>query len=168
MATADSLIIGKKASGPRASRPACFTLIELVLVVVLVGILAAVGVGVFGGSVAHHQASGAQQRIDADLMLARQRAMTTGANQPVRFAATSDRYALTGVPNPDKPGSDYTTDLSALPYEADIVSVDLGGDSEIIFDAYGTPDSGGTIVIRVGDRQITLTVSAENGRVTAP
>jgi len=49
-----------------------------------------------------------------------------------------------------------------------IQSADFDGDAEIIFDAYGNPDSGGTLVIGAGERQITLSVDAETGRVSRP
>lgn len=39
-----------------------------------------------------------------------------------------------------------------------------GGDS-VVFDRYGRPDNGGTVVVRIGGEQRTITVNAVTGQV---
>lgn len=130
------------------------------------GILLAVGVTAFSGTTANRQIEAAADRITSDLSLARQHAITTGASQSVQFAPGSGGYVLPGLQDPDRPSNTYAIDLSGSPYGVAIQSADFDGDAEIVFDAYGTPDSGGTLVIGAGGRQITLSVDADTGRVS--
>ena len=58
--------------------------------------------------------------------------------------------------------------LSEDPYGASMVSADFGGDADIIFDVFGVPDSGGSVVIQVGNHVRTVTVDAVTGRATTP
>lgn len=155
-----------QATGPRRARPRCFTLVELIVVIVITAVLAAVGMGIYSSSAVHHQLEAAAKRIEADLALARQRAITTGTPQAVQGLSSTGLYTLPGIPDLDRPGSDYTVDLGAPPYELTMVSAFLGGDDEIIFDAYGKPDSSASVVIAVGSQQITLLVDSDTGQVS--
>lgn len=83
-------------------------------------------------------------------------------------------YLLPGVPHvdhPDRdydhPDRDYQVELAKPPYAASIVSADLGGDSELLFNGYGFPDSAATIVIQSGSRQKTITVDPDTGGASA-
>ncbi len=134
----------------------------------IVGILLAVGVTAFSGSTVNCQTEAAADRVASDLSLARQHAITTGASQSVQFTPGTGGYALPGMEDPDRPSSTYGVDLSGPPYRVAIQSADFDGDAEIVFDAYGKPDSGGTLVIGAGERQITLSVDGETGRVSRP
>jgi len=55
-----------------------------------------------------------------------------------------------------------------LAQDATIVSVGFDGDEEVISDAFGKPDSAGSLGISAGGRQITLTIDADIGRVSIP
>ncbi len=61
----------------------------------------------------------------------------------------------------------YEVLLSEEPYRTSIVSADFGGDLDIIFDVFGVPDSGGSVVISVGNRVRNVTVQAVTGRASA-
>jgi len=156
------------AYGPRCTRPFCFTLIELLVVLLIMAVLLGVGVRMYGGSTVHHQIEAAADRVQADLALARQSAMATGSARTVQFTPGTGRYTLPDLSSPDRPGLAYSVDLSAPPYEVSIPSADFGGDATICFDAYGRPDSGGSITLQAGDRQITLSVSPDTGRASRP
>lgn len=56
--------------------------------------------------------------------------------------------------------------ITELPDSVRIISASLGGDDVIIFRGHGEPDSGGTIVLGVGDDRLTVTVNAGTGAVT--
>lgn len=154
-----------RACGPRFTRPSCFTLIELIIVICILAILGSVGVGVYSGTAVNQQIEGAAKRIESDLALARQNAVTKSTSQSVLFTPGTGTYVLNGMADPDRPGKTYIVNLSVPPHEAKIISADLGGDAEIIFDGHGKPDSGGTIVIEAGNRQMTLTVDPDTGLV---
>lgn len=145
-------------------RPA-FTLIELLIVVVVTAVLAAIAVPRFGNSLAIHRVDTAAQRIAADLTLAQRRARMTSASQRVVFNPADDTYELIGVNHMDHVGQAYVVSLAEAPYEAEIESVDFDGDLEIVFDGYGTPRSGGRVIVRVGDHIRQIDLDADTGKV---
>ncbi|MBU0718702.1 MAG: hypothetical protein KJ749_10675, partial [Planctomycetes bacterium] len=107
------------------------------------------------------------RRVIADFALAQRHARLSGVDQTVNFKATLDAYALVGMPHLDHPSRDYTVDLFAEPYLADVVSVDFGGDQIITFDAYGVPDSGGSVVIQIGNSWKSISVDEVTGKASA-
>jgi len=144
-----------------------FTLVELVIVVMIIGIMAAATVPTFARALAYYRADAAAKRIQVDLDLAKKQALTSNTAQVVSFDVASHRYSLPGVENLDHPGTVYEVDLSLHPYTAQMVSAafDNAGDADVEFNAYGVPDSSGTIVIRVGSEQRTVVVDP-NSSVT--
>jgi hypothetical protein len=46
------------------------------------------------------------------------------------------------------------------------MSVDLGGDEDVVFDGYGRPDSNGSIRLRASNYRIELLLDAANGMLT--
>jgi len=143
-----------------------FSMLELVLVLVIIGVVSAVVVPRFGASVARYRLEAAAQRVTADLRLVRQRAQQASLAQTIVFDAVADTYGVATMPDPDHPNGTYLVRLDRAPYEVNLVSADFGGDAELVFDGHGQPDSGGTLVLRLGTSQQTLTVSAETAQVT--
>ena len=62
--------------------------------------------------------------------------------------------------------SEEIVTLSEDPYGATLVSADLGGDVFIVFDGYGASDSGGTVIVKVGNIQKTIDVDPQTGKAT--
>ncbi len=158
--------------GPRGLKPAAqlcrrsaFTAVEFIVVLAIVAIFATIAVPRFANSLAQRRVEGAVRRITSDLAFARRRAKLTSTSLTVTFDLGVDAYELEGMQHPDHPGRGYVVSLSDTGYGATIVSADLGDDAEIVFDGYGMPDSGGTIVISVGNFQETITVDGTSGRI---
>ena len=149
-------------------RRRAFTLIELVIVVLIMGIMAAAAAPRFNKSLCYHRAESAAKRIKADLELARKYAMSTSTKQTVSFVVASDRYSLAGVKDLNHGTQIYEVDLSDSLCNASIVSAafDNGSDSDVEFDGYGVPDSGGTVVIQSGIYQRTIVVDSETGKAS--
>ena len=140
------------------------SLAEVITVTAIVGVLAAVAIPRFAGTMANHRLELAATRIVADLSLVQRGARTAGTSQSVQFELADHRYRLSALKDIDHPNAVYIVELSEQPYGATLVAVDFGGDAEIIFDGYGMPDSGGSVVIQVGDSQKIVTVDADTGR----
>jgi len=131
--------------------------------VVMIGTVLAtmVSFNYYGQALSRRRVDAAASRIVADLNLARTNAIHTSAARTVVFTAKG--YRLNGVAHPDRTLGDYAVDLSLEPYQARLVSVDLGGDQQVVFSIYGTPDSGGQVVLAVGEWTRTVTLDAQMG-----
>ena len=145
-----------------------FTLIELVIVLLITAILAAVVTPKFFSSLWFHRAESASRRVKLDLQMARNRAKAASATQTVQFDSATHSYVVPGLADLDHPDSQYKVDLTKYPYQAQIVSVDFGGDEQVSFDRFGLPDSGGTILVKSGPEQRTVSIEATSGQVTIP
>ena len=140
-----------------------FSLVELSLVLSIVAVFAAVAVPRYATSVVRYRADAAARRIVADLGLARAKARESSEGKTVIFDTAAGRLTIPGIRGLDGSLSAHTTDLSAEPYRVRLVSADFGGDSEVVLDGYGVPDSGGTAVIGLGDVLKTVVLDEHSG-----
>ncbi len=145
-----------------------FTLVELVIVVLIMGILASVVAPKYAHTLQRYRAETAANRVKADLGLAREHAISSSTNQSIVFASSTISYALPGLAHFDHRSQTYSVELAEAPYNATALSTDLGGDATLQFDHYGQPDGGGTITVHVGSLQRTVTVDPDTGKVTVP
>lgn len=141
-----------------------FSIVEMVLVVAIIGTLASIAVPRFSEVLARQRIDAAAQRIVQDLNFAWNRAYVESKTRTARFSLTNQNYTLHGVTGLDRPDLTYKTELQAEPYGVELFSADFGGDREINYDADGVPDSGGTVVIRLGSLQRTIEVNADTGK----
>ena len=156
--------VGRKWGGSR--QRAGFTLVELVITVLIIGILAAVAAPKYAHSLSRFRAETAARRVAADLRLAQREAESSSASRTIQFGVpTPDAYTLVGVKDINHADQTYQIDLSGAPYSSFIVSINFGGDADLVFDGYGVPDSGGTVVVESGGYQRTVSVDADSGKV---
>jgi prepilin-type N-terminal cleavage/methylation domain-containing protein len=144
-----------------------FSLAELVCVIVIIGMAAAIAVPRYSSAIALRRVEAAARRIVVDLALAQRHAKNSNVSQTVMFTGTTGLYELVGMSHPDHAAEKYEVHLGEDPYRVEVVSVDFGGDQEIVFDVYGVPDSGGSVLICAGSCLRTIAVDAETGRADA-
>lgn len=149
----------------RHTKPA-FSLIELFVVLFILAILGAIAMPRFSQFSAHQKAEAAARRIAADINYARRQAHATGTKQSITFDLATHSYSLGQAAHPDHPDKTYAVELRGDPYHAGIVSASFGGDAALMFDAFGAPDSGGTVTIAVGAYQKTVSVTVRNGQAS--
>jgi prepilin-type N-terminal cleavage/methylation domain-containing protein len=151
---------------PSAPIRGAVTLVELVIVMLIMGILAAAAAPTFYESLAYHRVESAARRVKADLQRLRQAARLTSSPQSITFDGATAYTLSEDVADLDHPSQTYSVDLAARPYQLDVVTIDFGGDSSITFDGYGNPSRGGSLVLRAADYACTVTLDATTGRVT--
>jgi len=142
-----------------------FSLLEVLLVLAIVAIFAAVAAPRYGRASGRYRADLAARRVMADLCLAQASAKAASSSRTVSFSTALDQYQLSNVPALDGASSDYTVVLSAPPYKADLTSANFDGVSQVIFNGWGLPDKGGTVVLSAGAEQRTVVVDGATGRV---
>ncbi|MGE3316528.1 MAG: Tfp pilus assembly protein FimT/FimU [Planctomycetaceae bacterium] len=145
-----------------------FTLVDLTITVLIIGILAAVAAPKFVDSLNRYRVNAAAKRIQVDLSLARRAAMARSTPQTVVFTAASNQYSLVGMDHPDRIGRPYTILLGESPYQSTLVSASLGGDETVVFNQFGVPDSGGVITVQSGVFQQTVTIDSATGKASIP
>lgn len=144
-----------------------FTLVDLVMVLLIMGVITAIAVPRFGAGMSRYQVEGAARRVVADLEWARAEAMSQNESIEVQFEFQTHRYVLKGVESIKHDSVDNTVALSQEPYNAQIISAfgkTIGDVTHSIFiDAYGQPDQTGTIEVKVGSDSRFIVLGA-NGK----
>jgi len=145
----------------KADRSAGFTTIELVVVIILLGILAAFAVPHFV-DLNDFRTRTAYDEVAGAVRYAQKLAVASGCN--VQFAVSGNSYFLR-QPSPDCTSASYA-DISGHPVSGNIVAVGLSSSpTSFVFDPMGRCSSAATIT--VGGTE-TITVIAETGYVDAP
>lgn len=142
-----------------------FSLVEMLVVMLIMGIVGAIALPRYSQFQSQQKVEAAARRITSDLAYASRRANSTSTTQTVTFNIASHKYTLVQAKNPNKPNETYVVKLGLEPYNARIVSAAFGGDTSIVFNGYGRPDSGGSVTIAVGSRQKTITIGGDGGKV---
>ncbi len=151
------------------SRPvSAFSLPEVVMVVFLMAVAAALAMPRYTNSLNVYRANLAARRVAADLALARQAAWASGSRRIVTFTPSSGQYRVEGVGGLDNPASAYVVSLPAGPYRATLHSVNFAGEANVAFDGYGFPNRGGTIVVQAGSQRRTVLLDANTGSAIVP
>lgn len=150
----------------RSRVASAFTLLEFMIVITIIGTLALIAVPRYASFLAEQRIEAAARRVGADLAYAQRSARMTSSSLTVRFNVSAESYTLVGLADPDHAGVDYSVILSREPYRTAITSINLGGDTDIIFNGYGVPDSGGSVNLRLGNATRTVSIHPQTGQVT--
>jgi len=140
------------------TRRRAFTLVELVTVVLVMGIIAAVAAPRYATALASYRVQAAAKRVAADLRLARDYAQKVSLPQTVDFDVAADSYAMPTVPDVDRPGNAYAVSLTALNYPVDVTAANFEGFDALQFDIYGRPNRSGSVIVRSSSAQRTVQV----------
>jgi prepilin-type N-terminal cleavage/methylation domain-containing protein len=141
-----------------------FTLIELTIVIMTIGILAAAAAPKYRDSLVYYRLDAAARRIGNDLRYARQYARKSCKVQSLSFSVASDNYTTTTVQDMNRRGTGFTVNL-ATEYSVDVITADFGGSPTLQFDIFGRPNQAGTVVIQSNSTQLTITLDSA-GQVT--
>jgi prepilin-type N-terminal cleavage/methylation domain-containing protein len=171
-----------------------FTLAEVVIVTLLLGILAMLGLPTLNSAMVDSRLSAAVEEIVNALQYAQLTTMTSGRETRVVIGAPQDRVAVRHyktnadlfgggdelvagdvesgtyelMQHPLNKGTDYEI---ILPDEnrfrgVDITASDFNVAAPVYFDTLGAPSKGGTVTLALGDRQMVVTLDAMTGKVT--
>jgi Tfp pilus assembly protein FimT len=149
----------------RAGDRFAVTMVELIIVVMVMSIMAAVAAPSFLESLVHHRVESAARRVKADLELIQHTARLTSTTQSASFTSTG--YTLSAAAGGlDDPSASYAVDLTAAPFELGKVTASFGAAQTISFDGYGMPSSGGTVVLTSQQQARTVIVDGVTGQIS--
>lgn len=137
-----------------------FSLIEISIVVVVVGVVYAIATPRFSQAGSQRRVDMAMDRIERDFRLAEQDAWHTGVSRELVFDVTNNRYEIVGMT--DGMGNPYIVDLSKAPYNLSIDSVHFAGDTRLTIDGRGGVPVGGNVVLADGSYSATGSVASRD------
>lgn len=164
MSTTRSITVG---SGFAAGRPqgshAAFSLIELLIVIMIIGIVAMTAVPRFASIIGRRRLIMAAQRVQQDVKQAQAKAIQTSSPYLVRFSEANCLYSITAGTRA-APGADYTTvRLGDEPYAVSTMDVSYTPTKTLVIDGYGVADQSGTVTLSYGRDVIVVTIDADGG-----
>lgn len=154
------------------NRSSGFTLLEIIVVIVIIGIITIVAVPQFANTLRNKRLFDAVEKLNDDLNYCRDYAISQHTNTWVRFQIAQNRYQLlygdswgqrTGLIDPARNSTDwFTIHNNFISVSLQSVSFQAG---RISFNWWGTPSEGGTVVLTNGINTHTTVVNAETGYV---
>jgi Tfp pilus assembly protein FimT len=129
-------------------------------------VLAALAIPRYANATANYRADAAARRIAADLSLVRSQARLTSKPLTVVFTKSSNSYQIDGMPDLLHRSNTYSVQISAHPYYATFVNIVFSGSTQVTFDQYGVPNTGGTVTINVGDVRKSIMLDGTTGRAS--
>jgi prepilin-type N-terminal cleavage/methylation domain-containing protein len=138
--------------------PRAFTLVELALVLVIIGMLAAIAAPRFAGASQRQRLRAAGERLALDVARLREDARAASGQGTIDFTRAGYR---TGVTAGGVARAARQVALNEAPYFVTIAAVDAGGDSAVLFNGYGNPDSALSVTLEAGPYQATFAVGKD-------
>ena len=120
----------------------CFTLVEILVVLGIIGILSLIGIPAFKVFQPSLQLSGVMRDLATDLRYAEQLAITEQVEHGIIFLTGTGQYQIVRYGNPDE-----ILEGKTLPQEVSFLSIaGLTGD-KVVFNPYGAAKESGVITL---------------------
>jgi Tfp pilus assembly protein FimT len=133
--------------------------------VLIIGILAAGAVPKYADMLHRFRVQAAAERVVADLILAREQAISQSKSINVQFTPASASYTLVSVQHLDSSSQPYAVNLGDEPYHAEIVSAQFPSTStSVTFDRFGKASADGTVQVRVHGYTKTISLDDQSGK----
>ncbi|QDS98340.1 GspH/FimT family pseudopilin [Adhaeretor mobilis] len=163
-----SLVSRAQRSSTRQIDRQGFTLVELAMVLLVMGILVAVAAPKYWTAITQYSCDLAAKEMEADLAYAAGVAQHTSQPVTVQFNTANHRYRILGVDDHDHPGQVFERNLSTgSAGGVTLLSADFAGTQEVTFDIHGRPDSAGVVVLEASSEQRTISVDVTGRSVSA-
>ena len=137
-----------------------FTLVELVLVLIIVGIVAAIAMPRFAQATARQQLDAAADRLVRDFEKAQHDARATINQVAMTFDTADNSYTVTQAN-----GDTVVVQLDESPYQVAIKKATFNDVSAMSFNGYGVPSSAGAVTLESSTGSVVVSL-ASNGRAT--
>ena len=135
-----------------------FTLVELVLVILIIGIVSAIALPRFAQANARQRLEAAADRLASDLEKARHEARATSNWVQIAYTRSQEGYNYNAAS-----GQYFQVRFLEPPYHVELANADFGNTTTVTFNGFGIPDNSGyvTLVSSAGSTQIYLDNAGE-------
>lgn len=146
--------------GPPAKRRAAvgFSLVEVVLVVTIMAVIAAIAMPRYARAAAGYRAEAAARAVAEHLKLVRARAMAGSRAWTITIRTNAATVSATPTSTSADTSDDLNLVISTEPWRASISAADFLGDARFSFDGFGTPSLPGTVTVMSDGIRSTVTV----------
>ncbi|MGI9470463.1 MAG: GspH/FimT family pseudopilin [Rubripirellula sp.] len=154
------------------TRRRAMSLIEVTIVVMLMGLLAAIAAPRFSLTLRAMQLDAATQQLVAHLRYVRQVAINEGRTTSISFDNLNDTYSC-DVDSPAIPGEPLSVDVASDYSESLSLNANFDSSTTLSFDFEGVPHVGsdlmldGEIVLSTNGNTFTIVIAPGTGRIDA-
>lgn len=120
----------------------CFTLVEILAVLGIIGVLALIGIPAFKIYQPSLQLSGVMRELATDLRYAEQLAITEQVEHGIIFFPGTSQYQIVRFGDPDE-----VLESKTLPQEVSFLGITGFTDNEAVFNPYGAAKESGVITL---------------------
>lgn len=148
-------------------KQAGFTAVEMVVVITILGLAAAMSWGSVRDLMEQHRVNGAANQIATAMRLAREKAVAEGNNYILTFRTVQNDFQVWDDQGNDAlMGPDDSRQNHAMPDACILANPSFFGANRVIFRPDGSTDASGSVVIRSGQSQRRIDLLASTGKVT--
>lgn len=145
---------------PDPRRSAGFTLVELVLVVMVLGVMAGIAAPRFQTAMTGVHLEATAKRLAADLRRAQAVAMSQSTSVLVSIDPATETYSCAALTDLDRNGSTLTVNVAQREYGVQIASSSFGAGTDVAFDFRGEPVDAGSVTISAGSLTAVVSVNS--------
>lgn len=143
----------------RRGASAGFTLVELVLVVMVLGVLAGIAAPRYSAAMTAVQLEAAAKQLAADLRRAQTVAMAKATSVAVSIDPATETYRSTSLPDLKRPTATLSENVAARGHGVQISASTFGAGTNVTFNFRGEPTVAGAVTIAAGSQTAVITVN---------
>lgn len=143
-----------------------FTLIELSIIIVIVGVVAAVSMPKYAESRSRYQVELAARKVCLDATFVQNDARYGSATRAITYDLATDTYKFAYAKAGSSSSETALVILRDEPFRVTLLKADFDSSSVLTFNGFGVPVAGGVLAVGANTRGKSIAVDPDTGAVT--